>query len=972
MLERLRPIFIIIFTFFLGLTFGISPALANNYYTNQVNTGLYRNIGTPEGIVLLSDNSFWYADSQNYRIVKMDNSGNILRTIGRNGTGEGEFENTVKDITKDSDGNLYVLDYCHISKLDQYGGFQSRWSSCGSDDDQLSNATAIHYSSFHNYLLVADTGHHRIVKFSLSGSYLGSIGSSGSNDGEFNEPWGVTTNSAGNIYVVDGTNHRIQIFNSSGSFISKFGSNNPGDFELYFPKDVVVLSDNSIIVTSQNTQTVKHFDSTGSTLLRQWGSSGSNDNQFTSPQYLDLQQNGTVWVTDWGAKRLQHFQTDGTLINIIKNSGTENGKFVSPLGLDFDSSGNIYVFDSTGRVQKFNSSGTYQSTVVAAGTISEGSMFHLAIDPNTNYIYLSTDFNVYALNTSGEIINTLGNHGVNGSNSASGDFNHARGMAFDSNGFLYVTDLFNNRVQKFDVSHITDPGFDGGYVSEFSVNYPEYITINSNTIYVASPEPQEVAYPQAVSSFDTSGNFLSIFLNAFGVDPSQQYYKISGISFYNGKTYISDPHSDRNHIQVYNSSGEYLETIGSEGSGSEQFTGIRYAKFNPQTNDLVAIDSDNHRIQILTEGVKIRNLIPSADVLETTNNTSLTKKAVDPTSPGVNDLNSNLYFGNYIVSDFSLDLSQDRDWSSVNTISLPNESKALVVNLNPTSAPGVSDTHSLFIVKQPGQDQVRVCPDATAIADVNSSCSHGYTLTAGDPALSTVTINSVEYWKVTGLTGTGAMGSESATPTPTSSPTPTPTPASSSSTSSSSTTSSNGLSACSDPSVTGFPDLFQINATGTSATLYFTPLANTNQYYISYGPTKQAETHGALVTLAREGVQNFTIGRLSPNTVYYFKVRGQLGCQTGEWSNTLSAKSSSASLKTTKIHYRYSPIARLIQRFSLPIKKIIAFSQETPVPPSDQSPVTTPTKTKPTSVPAPTSTKNNSAKVCHRFLWWCL
>lgn len=933
------------------------------YYTNQVSSS-YRNIGTPEGILVLSNGDFWYADSQNYRVVKMNSGGEVLRTIGRQGTGEGEFEDVVKDITQDGDGNVYVLDYCHVTVLDQYGGYKSHWGSCGGGLGEFSNAVGIRYSSHDNQLLISDTGHHRILRYTTDGTYISEFGSFGSGNGELNEPWGLTVDGDGNTYVVDGTNHRIEVFNHADTYVRDFGSSDAGDFELYFPKDVEVLADGSIVVASQNTQRIKKFNSTGTALLKEWGSNGSGNEQFTSPQYLAIAPDGSLWVSDWGLKRLQHFQDDGTFIGIIANSGATNGLFTTPYAVDFDASGNIYVFDSTGRVQKFNSSGTYISTPIAANTVAEGSMYHMAIDRITGNIYLSSDYNVTAFTSEGVYINTLGNHGANGSAGAPGDFNHARGMAFDSNGYLYVTDLLNDRVQKFNVSNIADGAFDGGYMTEWTVDYPEYITIDdSDAIYVSSPEPQmDDSNPQAVRKYNTSGVFDSIYLDGFG-ESSEQYYKIAGITLHGGKTYIADPHVDRNRIQVYNASGTYLETIGSEGSGNEQFSGIRYARFNPVTDDLVVVDSLNHRVQILVDGVKIKNLISSADVINTTSSTSLTKKAVDPTTPGVDSLTAELYFGDYVVSDFTVNLSSDRDWAEVNTILLPEESKSLVVHLNPTDAPGVSNTHSLYIVKQSGQDSVRVCPDAVAIADVNSSCTNGYVLRVGDDQLSTETIGSIEYWKVTGLTGTGGLGES---PVPTSTPTPTPTSTNRTS-SSTNTSSSNGTPSptyCGEEMVSGTPDLFQINVEGTSAKIFFTPVSNTNRYYVSFSTSPQAEEHGAEVDLAREGVQNYTISHLSPGRTYYFKVRGQKGCRAGEWSNIMEAQVGSKGMISTLIYYKSVFTHALSSLFKQD-------GPSTPPPPETVEFSVSQKKIKHGAVPTAPKTAP-VGRTCRQVLWWCL
>lgn len=118
------------------------------------------------------------------------------------------------------------------------------------------------------------------------------------------------------------------------------------------------------------------------------------------------------------------------------------------------------------------------------------------------------------------------------------------------------------------------------------------------------------------------------------------------------------------------------------------------------------------------------------------------------------------------------------------------------------------------------------------------------------------------------------------------SPTPTQTPVSSSG---SRTSAQSGgpvrTYVCSDIAPLGNPTLFELRPGATTTDLFFTPLLETNQYYISFSTSPLAEEHGALVTLGSAGVQKFTVDHLKPNTTYYFKVRGQYGCNTGEWSS---------------------------------------------------------------------------------------
>ncbi len=100
---------------------------------------------------------------------------------------------------------------------------------------------------------------------------------------------------------------------------------------------------------------------------------------------------------------------------------------------------------------------------------------------------------------------------------------------------------------------------------------------------------------------------------------------------------------------------------------------------------------------------------------------------------------------------------------------------------------------------------------------------------------------------------------------------------------------------CSSQNPVSVANLFQIDMKGTTAKLYFSPIANTKDFYISYSKNKNAEEHSVYANLNNIGVQSFTINLLNPNSKYYFKVRGVNGCAFGDWSNIMSANTSSFS-----------------------------------------------------------------------------
>ena len=67
---------------------------------------------------------------------------------------------------------------------------------------------------------VCDRYNHRIQVFDLDLNFIRSIGSYGKGRGEFNDPFDVKFDSAGNMYVADEySNERVQVMDTSGVFI---------------------------------------------------------------------------------------------------------------------------------------------------------------------------------------------------------------------------------------------------------------------------------------------------------------------------------------------------------------------------------------------------------------------------------------------------------------------------------------------------------------------------------------------------------------------------------------------------------------------------------------------------------------------------------------------------------------------------------------------------------------------------------
>jgi nucleoid-associated protein YgaU len=122
-------------------------------------------------------------------------------------------------------------------------------------------------------------------------------------------------------------------------------------------------------------------------------------------------------------------------------------------------------------------------------------------------------------------------------------------------------------------------------------------------------------------------------------------------------------------------------------------------------------------------------------------------------------------------------------------------------------------------------------------------------------------------------------------------PTPTPTPGSSDNSSNNSSGSSGGPQSftCTNHAPAA-PKIFQIWATQTTATIYFVPSADQeDSYTISYGLYSDAGMYNVTFNYSdKSGAIPYTINALTAGSPYFFKVRANNGCMSGEWSNTLS------------------------------------------------------------------------------------
>jgi DNA-binding beta-propeller fold protein YncE len=230
--------------------------------------------GQPTGINFAGSGQLLVADSHYQRVLAYEplsrDQGPPAESMrfGSEGSGDGQFT-LVRDIVEDSRGFLYVGDYSgprdRIEKFGPRGEFILDWGRRGSGDGEFRRPQGLAIGRGPDggeFILVADSCNHRVQRFTLEGTFLGSFGKLGSGPGEMKYPYGVAVTppeAPGHqgIYVVEWGNNRLQRFDARGRPEGTWGGPGHGVGELATPWDVAIGPDGRIFVVDYGNHRVQ-------------------------------------------------------------------------------------------------------------------------------------------------------------------------------------------------------------------------------------------------------------------------------------------------------------------------------------------------------------------------------------------------------------------------------------------------------------------------------------------------------------------------------------------------------------------------------------------------------------------------------------------------------------------------------------------------------------------------------------------
>lgn len=287
---------------------------------------------------------------------------------------------------------------------------------------------------------------------------------------QFNSPYGVVTDHAGNIYVADYYNHCIRKV-TPGGVVSTLAGNGAAGFangigtaaQFHYPRGIAIDAAGNLYVADEGNHSIRKVTPAGevSTLAGN-GTAGFADGtgssaQFRNPSGVTVDPSGNIFVTDYYNHSIRKITPSGAVTTIAGNgiAGTADGmgtaaQFINPRNLDFDAAGNLYVTEVYAQLRKISPSGMV-TTINAPGLW--GFQDGIIIDAADN-IYITAEqdgshVNIYKVTPDGTVSTFAGTlRGYQDGVGTNAKFNGSGGLAIDDDGNMYVGDNGNNRIRK--------------------------------------------------------------------------------------------------------------------------------------------------------------------------------------------------------------------------------------------------------------------------------------------------------------------------------------------------------------------------------------------------------------------------------------------------------------------------------------------------------------------------------------------
>jgi len=232
-----------------------------------------------QGVRVDAQNNIWVVDRASRMVVKFDQAGKVLLTLGRRPEAIGEIGSSAG------------------------GGVYGR---AGTPGDNFNQPLDVAFDAQGNIFIADGYANARVAKFDKTGKFIKTWGVGGSEPGQFKVPAGIQVDAAGNVYVADMGNQRIQVFDNDGNVKSEiknvgspraicispgahqylFSSNSNGEEDPFLNGEIYKMELNG-------------------TVLGKFGKAGKQLKEFGMVNEIDCRDPNTLYVAEMMNWRVQ-------------------------------------------------------------------------------------------------------------------------------------------------------------------------------------------------------------------------------------------------------------------------------------------------------------------------------------------------------------------------------------------------------------------------------------------------------------------------------------------------------------------------------------------------------------------------------------------------------------------------------------------------------------------------------------------
>ena len=263
--------------------------------------------------------------------------------------------------------------------------------------------------------------------------------------GGIEQPRHIAFAKTGEMVVCEQGSNCMKVFHGNQKLLRSFGHTGPEESRLDGPLGVAISSDNTVFVAACHC--VKKFTLEGR-FIASVGSQGSGQLQFDAPWAIAYNHtNNRVYVCDTHNHRITVLNHDLTSHGSFGSMGSEVGQLNFPGGISVSRNGNVVVADYfNNRVQIFDANGHHLSSITHTGAGERlGLPISVAVGPDDRvYVVEYSCDRVSVFDENGKYIMSFGKRG-----DKDGEFKVPYAIAARDDGYIYVSDTGNSRVQIF-------------------------------------------------------------------------------------------------------------------------------------------------------------------------------------------------------------------------------------------------------------------------------------------------------------------------------------------------------------------------------------------------------------------------------------------------------------------------------------------------------------------------------------------